>query len=97
LTSTPDASSPAFASVKALREDPAFTVKVMGGNEVRAIYEVDEQKIEISLSLPNEFPLVGAQVKEVRKIGVKEAVWRGWILGVGSMVNSQVRDCFLNE
>lgn len=77
---------------KALRDNEDFTVKVAAGaNEVKAIYVVDEQNMEIGIRLPPEFPLVGVEVKDVRKVGVTDAQWRAWLLAVQQVVSAQVR------
>lgn len=79
-------------SGKALRDNSDFTVKVAAGaNEVKAVYVVDEQNMEIGIRLPSEFPLVGVEVKDVRKVGVTDAQWRAWLLAVQQVVTAQVR------
>lgn len=77
---------------KALRDNEDFTVKVaVGANEVKAVYVVDEQNMEIGIRLPSEFPLQGVEVKDVRKVGVTDAQWRAWLLAVQQVVTAQVR------
>lgn len=83
---------------KSLRDNPDFTVKVaVGANEVKAIYVVDEQNMEIGIRLPSEFPLVGVEVKDVRKVGVTDAQWRAWLLAVQQVVSAQVRRSSLSS
>jgi hypothetical protein len=75
---------------KALRDNDDFTVKVaLGANEVKAMYVVDDETMEIVIRLPNEFPLAAIEVKEVRKIGVTEGQWKAWLIAV-QQVTSQV-------
>lgn len=70
-----------------LRDNDDFTVKVAaGGNEVKAMYVVDDETMEIVVRLPNEFPLASIEVKEVRKIGVTDGQWRAWMFAVQSQV-----------
>ena len=77
---------------KALRDNEDFTVKVaMAVNEVKAVFVVDEQAMEIGIKLPNEFPLLQVEVKDVRKVGVHDRQWRAWILGVQQVITIQVR------
>lgn len=76
---------------KALRDNEDFTVKVAGGaNEVKAVFVIDEQNMEILIKLPNEFPLVGVEVKDIRKVGVSDSQWRAWLLAVQQVVSAQV-------
>lgn len=77
---------------KALRDNDDFTVKVAGGaNEVKAVFVVDEESMEIGIKLPAEFPLQQVEVKDVRKVGVTDAQWRSWLLGVQQVITNQVR------
>ncbi|KAL8278772.1 hypothetical protein RQP46_008841 [Phenoliferia psychrophenolica] len=72
---------------KSLRDNPDFTVKVAAGaNEVKAVFVVDEQTMEIGVRLPNEFPLLLVEVKDVRKVGVNDKQWRAWILAVQQVI-----------
>lgn len=76
---------------KSLRDNEDFSVKVAAGaNEVKAIYVVDEQNMEISIRLPSEYPLQVVEVKDVRKVGVTDAQWRAWILAVQQVITTQV-------
>ena len=65
-----------------------------GAGEVTASYAVDEQRMEIAVRLPPDYPLHGVEVREVQKLGVEEKRWRGWLLAVQQIVTSQVRLCF---
>lgn len=80
---------------KALRDNEDFTVKVAtGANEVRAVFVVDEQNMEIGIRIPSEFPLAGIEVRDTKKIGVSDAQWRAWLLAVQQVVTTQVRLSF---
>jgi E3 ubiquitin-protein ligase listerin len=69
-----------------------LTVKVASAvNEVTAGYNVDEHQLEITLKIPNDWPLQRVTVKDSKRIGVSEGRWRGWLLGVQQIVWSQVR------
>lgn len=77
---------------KALRDNEDFTVKVAAGaNEVKAVFIIDEQSMEIGIRLPPDFPLAGVEVKDVRKVGVQDAQWRAWLLAVQQVITTQVR------
>ena len=68
-----------------------LTVKVASAvNEVTAGYNVDEHQLEITLKIPNDWPLQRVTVKDSKRIGVSEGRWRGWLLGVQQIVWSQV-------
>jgi E3 ubiquitin-protein ligase listerin len=68
-----------------------LTVKVANAvNEVTAAYVVDEQQLELTLKIPNDWPLQRITVKDSKRIGVLENRWRGWLLGVQQIVWSQV-------
>ena len=53
---------------------------------------VDEQKMEIGVKLPADYPLHGVEVREIQKLGVEEKRWRGWLLAVQQIVTSQVSE-----
>ncbi|KAK4053203.1 hypothetical protein OIV83_001938 [Microbotryomycetes sp. JL201] len=75
---------------QALRDNDDFTVKVAAGaNEVKAVFVVDEESMEIGIQLPAEFPLQQVQVKDVRKVGVNDAQWRAWLLGINQVITNQ--------
>jgi E3 ubiquitin-protein ligase listerin len=68
-----------------------LTVKVASAvNEVTAGYNVDEHQLEITLKIPNDWPLQRVAVKDSKRIGVSDGRWRGWLLGVQQIVWSQV-------
>jgi hypothetical protein len=76
--------------------DGDMTVKVsMAVNEVKAVYVVDDQPMEIGVRLPSEFPLLPVEVKDIRKVGVSDAQWRAWILNVQQVITAQVALHFL--
>jgi hypothetical protein len=77
---------------KVLRDNEDFTVKVaQGANEVKAVFVIDEQNMEIGIKLPSDFPLQGVEIKDVRKVGVTDAQWRAWLLAVQQVITAQVR------
>lgn len=77
-------------SAASLRDNEDFSVKVaQGANEVKATFVVDEQAMEISIRLPNEYPLAPVEVKDGRKVGVTDAQWRAWLLAVQQVISSQ--------
>lgn len=82
---------PASETGKQLRDNDDFTVKVAAGaNEVKCVFIVDEEAMEIGVKVPNEFPLVGVEVKDVRKVGVTDKQWRAWLLAMQQVISTQV-------
>jgi hypothetical protein len=83
-----DADSP---TGKQLRDNDDFTVKVASnGSEVKVVFVVDEEAMEIAIKVPNEFPLAGVEVRDVRKVGVTDKQWRAWLLAMQQVITSQV-------
>ncbi|KAM0792628.1 hypothetical protein ACM66B_005288 [Microbotryomycetes sp. NB124-2] len=81
---------PSDPAGQALRDNDDFTVKVAAGaNEVKAVFVVDEESMEIGIRLPAEFPLQQVEVKDVRKVGVNDAQWRAWLLGIQQVITNQ--------
>ncbi|RXK41130.1 hypothetical protein M231_01533 [Tremella mesenterica] len=59
-----------------------------GAAEAIASYVVDEQPMEIGIRLPAEFPLKGVEVRDLRRVGVPENKWRGWLMSNGLMLEA---------
>lgn len=75
-----------------LRDNDDFTVKVASnGSEVKVVFIVDEEAMELGIRVPNEFPLAGVEVRDVRKVGVTDKQWRAWLLAMQQVITSQVR------
>lgn len=71
--------------------DETMTIKVAQAvNEVTASYLVDEHHLEITLKMPNDWPLHTIEIKDLKKVGVLEDRWRAWVLGVQQIIWSQV-------
>jgi hypothetical protein len=69
-----------------------LTVKVASVvNEVTAAYNIDEHQLELTLKIPNDWPLQRITVKDSKVIGVPETRWRRWLLGVEQIIWSQAR------
>lgn len=70
--------------------DESLTVKVANSvSEVTASYLVDEHQLEMTLKLPTDYPLHGIEIKDLKRVGVDDNKWRGWILGVQQIIGSQ--------
>ncbi|KAG8835092.1 hypothetical protein FRC17_005213, partial [Serendipita sp. 399] len=74
-------------------EDEATSVRVtMSGQgvwEVNMTYTIDEQKMEMGMRLPGEYPLKNIELKDGRRVGVPENKWRGWLFAVQQVVSAQ--------
>lgn len=55
-------------------------------HEVRATYLVDEQKMEISIAIPDDYPLTSITVEGAVRVGVRENKWRAWLLASQAIV-----------
>ena len=66
------------------------TIAGAGASEAIASYVVDEQPMEIGIRLPSEFPLKGVDVRDLRRVGVPENKWRGWLMSVQQTITSRV-------
>lgn len=72
-------------------EDDALSIKVSQViSEVSVIYLVDEQQMEMAVKLPAEYPLKLVEVRDVRRVGVAEEKWRGWLFAVQQIISTQV-------
>ncbi|WWC71538.1 uncharacterized protein I206_105496 [Kwoniella pini CBS 10737] len=60
-----------------------------GSSEAIASYIVDEQPMEIGIRLPAEFPLKAVDVRDLRRVGVPENKWRGWLMSVQQTITSR--------
>jgi hypothetical protein len=58
-------------------------------NEVTVAYNIDEHQLELTLKIPNDWPLQRVTIKDSKRIAVPENRWRGWLLGVQQIVWSQ--------
>lgn len=67
-----------------------LSIKVSSAfNEVAASYSVDEQVLELSIRMPNDWPLHRLEVRDTKKVGVSEEKWKAWVLGVQQIVWQQ--------
>ncbi|KAL4073539.1 hypothetical protein J3A83DRAFT_4370818 [Scleroderma citrinum] len=73
-----------------------LSIKVSSAlNEVTASYTVDDQVLELSIRMPNDWPLHRFDVRDTKMVGVSEDRWRAWVLGVQQTVwqqNSRIVD-----
>lgn len=65
-------------------------------NEIRTIYNIDEQRMEMVVKIPDTFPLSSVEVQGPLRLGVKENQWKAWLLAsqrVVSLTNGSIIDC----
>lgn len=78
-------------------KDENLTIKVNRiTNEIRTIYVIDEQKMEMVVKIPETFPLSSVLVLGPLRLGVKENQWKAWLLAsqrVISLTNGSITDC----
>ena len=55
-------------------------------NEIKAGYLIDEQRLEISFKLPNNYPLSNVQVVGVSRVGISEQKWKQWIMSTQHVI-----------
>ncbi|WWC90682.1 uncharacterized protein L201_005618 [Kwoniella dendrophila CBS 6074] len=60
-----------------------------GSSEAIASYIIDEQPMEIGIRLPAEFPLKAVEIRDLRRVGVPENKWRGWLMSVQQTITSR--------
>ncbi|RIB03619.1 hypothetical protein C2G38_2049118 [Gigaspora rosea] len=78
--------------VKSQLEDEKFTIRIArSSNEVIAAFNVDEYIMELSIRMPNNFPLRQAEFGTLERMGTTEVTDLKWAkLPVQTVVNSQV-------
>jgi len=67
-----------------------FTVKANKmTNEVTAIYEKDDVKLTIVLTIPSNYPLRSVSVELANRVGIQENLWRKWLLSMTTLLLTQ--------
>ncbi|EGV62188.1 hypothetical protein CANTEDRAFT_108178 [Yamadazyma tenuis ATCC 10573] len=62
-------------------------------NEVRCVFEIDEQTMVMVIKIPTNFPLESVVVEGPKRVGLKENQWRAWLLSsqrVISLTNGSI-------
>lgn len=65
-------------------------------NEIKSVYLIDEQTMEMVVKIPDTFPLSNVSVQGPLRLGVKENQWKAWLLAsqrVVSLTNGSIIDC----
>ncbi|CAI5755512.1 unnamed protein product [Candida verbasci] len=64
-------------------------------NEIKSTYIVDEQKMEMIIKIPSNYPLDNIVVDGPLRLGVKENQWKAWLLAsqkIISLTNGSIID-----
>lgn len=82
---------------KLVERDENLTIKVNRViNEIKSVYVIDEQTMEMVVRIPETFPLSNVSVEGPVRLGVKENQWKAWLLAsqrVISLTNGSLIDC----
>lgn len=75
---------------KSLLQDDKLSVKINNaGRDILTTYEIDDQKMEMAIRLPANYPLRRVAVEGLQRVGVKDAQWRAWLLGSQAVLTAQ--------
>ncbi len=61
----------------------------MALREVKLSYTIDEQLLEMTVKIPTIYPLLSVQVEGPKRVGVREALWRSWLLASQRLITSR--------
>ena len=66
---------------KLTNKDENMSIKVStAANEIKSVYLIDEQTMEMVIKIPDSYPLSNVSVEGPLRIGVKENQWKAWLL-----------------
>jgi hypothetical protein len=54
--------------------------------EIKSVYLIDDQTMEMVIKLPKEFPLENVSVEGPLRLGVKEKQWKAWLMAAQSVI-----------
>lgn len=79
---------------KLIAADENLTIRVNRvTNEIKSIYIIDEQTMEMVVKIPQTYPLSSVAVEGPLRLGVKENQWKAWLLAsqrVISLTNGSI-------
>lgn len=77
-------------SDKTSLEDDSFKVKVNpNAKEIRCLAEIDDQTMEICITLPVDYPLSQIDVTGISRVGIDEKKWKSWLMSLQYVINFQ--------
>ena len=62
----------------------------VGASEVAVVYRVDEFCIELTVCVPDCYPLLAPTIREGKRARVEIGQWRKWLLQLSVFVANQV-------
>lgn len=64
-----------------INKEQNMQIKVSStSNEIRSVYDIDEQTMEMVIRIPPTYPLANVLVEGPLRLGVKENQWKAWLL-----------------
>ena len=61
-----------------------------GVKEIIVVYRIDEFSIELTVCVPDNYPLVTPCIKEGKRAKVDISLWRKWLLQLNAFISNQV-------
>ncbi|KAI9139465.1 hypothetical protein BKA69DRAFT_1085574 [Paraphysoderma sedebokerense] len=58
-------------------------------SEINAVYKIEDTSIEMTIKLPNNYPLRQVEVEGGKRAGVSEGRWRSWLLSCQAIMSAQ--------
>ncbi|CUM68618.1 uncharacterized protein PRCAT00006345001 [Priceomyces carsonii] len=78
----------ATSKEKLLGKDENLKLKINPiSNEVRSVYVIDEQTMEMVIKIPSSYPLLSVTVEGPLRLGVKENQWKAWLLASQKIIS----------
>ncbi|AOA61146.1 E3 ubiquitin-protein ligase [Komagataella phaffii CBS 7435] len=89
INSELDAVDRRLKSSEILTKDENLKVKTnRQQHDVKSQYTIDEQTMEMTIRLPDTYPLTNVMVEGLHRIGVKEQQWRAWLNSCQRVISS---------
>ncbi|WLF76346.1 hypothetical protein PVL30_000047 [Lodderomyces elongisporus] len=67
-----------------------LTIKVnLVASEVKTMYIVDDQRLEMVIKIPKSYPLENVSIDGPSRVGVKENRWKAWLLASQKIISIQ--------
>ncbi|ANZ77187.1 BA75_04230T0 [Komagataella pastoris] len=89
INSELDAVDKRLKSSEVLTKDENLKVKTnRQQHDVKSQYTIDEQTMEMTIRLPDTYPLTNVVVEGLHRIGVKEQQWRAWLNSCQRVISS---------
>lgn len=84
------------SKAKLTNSEENMVIKVNSvSNEIKSIYTIDEQTMEMVIKIPTNYPLDNVTVEGPLRLGVKENQWKAWLLAsqrIISLTNGSIME-----